>query len=77
MAIFTVFYIASLILFKKYYNNRMELFRTIGYDYPYALDTWKYFGVICVGAFFGGFNAGLFSKGNSTTIIFSLVYLDI
>ena len=77
MAALTVFYVVCLFLLKKYVNNRMEHYRTIGYDYEYPLDTWRYFGIICVGAFFGGFNAGLFSKGNSTTIIFTLVYLGI
>ena len=55
----------------------MEHYRTIGYDYEYPLDTWRYFIILSLGAFFGGFNAGLFSKGNSTTIIFTLVYLGV
>lgn len=77
MVVLTIVYALSLIAMKKYVNNRMEYYRTIGYDYEYPLDTWKYYGIICLGAFFGGFNAGLFSKGNSTTIIFTLVYLGI
>lgn len=75
MGALAIFYVIALLSIKSYFNNRMEHFRTIGYDYPYPLDTWKYFGIICIGAFFGGFNSGLFSNGNSTTIIFSLVFL--
>jgi uncharacterized membrane protein YfcA len=77
MVLLTVFYIATQFFMKKYINNKMEYFRMIGYDYEYPLDTWRYYGIICLGGFFGGFNSGLFSKGNSTTIIFTLIYLEI
>ena len=73
----TIFYVFTMILIKKYINNRMEHYREIGYDYEYPLDTWRYFGILTLGALFGGFNAGLFSKGNSTTIIFTLLYLGV
>ena len=77
MAVLTIVYFLSIFLLKKYVNNRMEHYRTIGYDYEYPLDTWRYFIILSLGAFFGGFNAGLFSKGNSTTSIFTLVYLGV
>ena len=77
LAIFTIFYVLSFFGMKKYINGRMEYNKQIGYDYEYPLDTWRYYIIICLGGFFGGFNSGLFSKGNSTTIIFTLVYLGI
>jgi len=32
--------------------------------------------LLCVGAFFGGFNGGAFGVGNSSTIIFTLIILE-
>lgn len=77
MAAITAFYILIMIFIKNYMKSKLEDFKRIGYEYEYPLDTWKYFGIITIGALFGGFNAGLFSKGNSTTIIFTLIYLGI
>lgn len=37
----------------------------------------KFYSVICVGSFLGGFNGGVFGLGSSTTIIFALLFLDI
>lgn len=33
--------------------------------------------MICFGAFLGGFNSGVFGIGNSTTVIFTLLFLDL
>lgn len=52
-------------------------FKKIKYHYEYPLDTPKWFGLICLGSFLGGFNGGSFAIGNSTTIIFTLLYLEV
>ena len=73
----TIMYVLIMAFIKKFMAAKMERYQRIGYDYEYPLHTWRYFGIITLGALFGGFNAGLFSKGNSTTIIFTLIYLGI
>ena len=32
--------------------------------------------MICFGAFLGGFNGGVFGIGNSTTVIFTLLFMQ-
>lgn len=70
-------YIGLVIGMFVYTRRQMIYYRKIKYEYEYPLDQVKYFSLICVGAFFGGFNGGLFAVGNSTTIIFVLLYLQI
>ena len=47
------------------------------FESNYPLEKLKYFGLICAGSFLGGFNGGVFAIGNSTTIIFTLLYLEV
>jgi uncharacterized membrane protein YfcA len=58
-------------------KKKMAYFKRIKYEYEYPLDTFKWFGLICLGSFLGGFNGGAFAIGNSTTIIFTLLYLEV
>lgn len=58
-------------------EKKMAHYKRIGYNYEYPLDHTKYFVLICVGACLGGFANGFFAVGQSTTIIFFLLYLGI
>lgn len=40
------------------------------------LNVPKNYLIICVGAFLGGFNGGVFGIGNSTTVIFTLLFMQ-
>ena len=60
-----------------YTQKEMEYFKKIKYKYDYPLDNLKFFALICLGSFWGGFNGGVFALGNTTTIIFIMVYLEI
>ena len=55
----------------------MVWFREIGYNYEVPLDQMNKYMLVCLGGFIGGFNGGAFGIGASTTMIFSLLYLDI
>ena len=55
----------------------MQWYREIGHDYEVPLDQMKKYLLVCLGGFIGGFNGGAFGIGGSTTMIFSLLYLDI
>ena len=56
-------------------RRELQRFKRIRYYYKYPLDNLKYFFYIGIGSFFGGFIGGAFSLGNTTTIIFVLIYL--
>ena len=77
MCLLTVFYAAVVFGVFHFTKKKMEYYKEIGYDYEYPLDKIKYFALICLGSFWGGFNGGTFALGNSTTIIFTLIYLEI
>ena len=55
----------------------MEYYQKIGYEYEYPLSSFKYFIILCLGTFFGGFCGGLFVTASSATIIFALVQLGV
>jgi uncharacterized membrane protein YfcA len=55
----------------------MSFYRRIQYPYEYQLDSVKFFTLIVFSSFIGGFNGGVFGVGSSTTMIFSLLYLEI
>lgn len=55
----------------------MKFFEKIGYDYDGKLDRPKNYALVCVGGFFGGLNGGIFGIGASTTMIFTLLYMNI
>ena len=61
----------------SYTCKKMRWFREIGYYYPIPLEQKPKYLLICLGGFIGGFNGGPFGIGASTTMIFSLLYLDI
>jgi len=77
ISVLTAFYVA--VIFGVYFftGNKMKYYKRIGYEYEYPLDKVKYFSLICFGSFLGGFNGGVFALGNSTTMIFTLVYLEV
>lgn len=60
-----------------YTRSKMRWFREIGYHYEVDLLNIKKYLLVCLGGFIGGFNGGAFGIGASTTMIFSLLYLDI
>lgn len=55
----------------------MNFYRRIRYDYEVQLDRMKSYLLISFGGFIGGFNGGVFGLGNSTSIIFTLLFLNI
>lgn len=55
----------------------MTYYRKIQYNYSYKLDSIKFYLLIVLSSFLGGFNGGVFGLGSSTTMIFSLLYLEI
>jgi len=59
----------------KYTVHRLKFYAEIGYKYDVKINVPKYYLLICVGAFLGGFNGGVFGIGNSTTVIFTLLFL--
>jgi uncharacterized membrane protein YfcA len=61
----------------KYTCRRLVYYQEIGYHYEVKINEPKYYLLICVGAFMGGFNGGVFGIGNSTTVIFTLLYLGL
>ena len=75
MTLFTLFYIGVVIALFFYTKRELERFKRIKYHYTYPLDHPKYYLLICLGSFAGGFVGGTFSLGNVTVIIFVLVYL--
>jgi uncharacterized membrane protein YfcA len=77
MTLFTLLYGATVAFTYFYTKKKMQHYRRINYQYDYPLEKPKYYGLICLGAFLGGFNGGLFALGNSTTMIFTLVYLEV
>ena len=74
---FTAFYLAVVAGIYIYTKKELARFKRIDYKYDYALDSPKYFGLICLGAFAGGFNGGAFALANNLTIIFALVHLNV
>lgn len=60
----------------KYTTNRLKFYAQIGYKYTVKLNVPKYYLMICFGAFLGGFNGGVFGIGNSTTVIFTLLFMQ-
>ena len=77
MAFLTLFYALTVYGVYRYTKKKMDGFKRIGFQYEYPLDKKRFFGLICLGSFCGGFNGGTFALGNSTTIIFTLVYLGV
>ena len=77
MTSLTAFYV--LFVFAVYYftKKKMHYYKEIGYEYEYPLGTFKYFGLICGGALWGGFNGGVFALGNTTTMMFTLITLKV
>lgn len=75
MGLLSVFFVVVLFFVYYFTNKKVKYYERIGYQYEYPLNQLKYFGLICVGSFLGGFNGGVFAIGNSTTIIFTLLYL--
>lgn len=55
----------------------MEYYKKIQYPYEYKLDSIKFYVLVILASFMGGFNGGVFGVGSSTTMIFSLLYLEI
>jgi hypothetical protein len=77
MACLTLIYVGFMFGMYFFTKNKLAFYKRVGYDYEYPLDTPKYFGLICLGAFAGGFMGGFIALGNSTTIIFTLVLMDV
>jgi uncharacterized membrane protein YfcA len=77
MVCLTLAYIAFLFIVFHYTKKKIANYERIGYEYEYSLDEPKYFVLICLGGFGGGFMGGVFALGNSMTIIFTLVYMDV
>ena len=77
MSSLTIFYV--LFVFGVFYftKKKMDYFKKINYEYEYPLGTVKYFGLICLGSLWGGFNGGVFALGNTTTIMFTLISLKV
>ena len=73
----TVFYISTVFGVYRLTKKRMEHYKKIGFQYEYPLNNLKYYSAICLGSFLGGFNGGTFALGNSTSIIFTLIFLGI
>ena len=77
MGLLALLYAATVFGVYRFTKKKMEDYKRIRFQYEYPLDKMKYFGLICLGSFWGGFNGGTFALGNSTTIIFTLVYLGV
>jgi len=77
MCVLTLIYIIYVIGMYFYAQRKMTYFRKIQYQYDYNIDNVKFYAVSCLGGFLGGFNGGVFGVGSSTTIIFTLLFLDI
>lgn len=77
MAVLTVVFISFLIFMYYYTKEKMTFYRKIQYKYEYQLDSIKFFTLVVLSSFLGGFNGGVFGVGSSTTMIFSLLYLEI
>ena len=75
MALLSILFIAVMVGVYLYTRKQVKHYKRIGFEYEYPLNKIKYFGFICGGSFLGGFNGGVFAIGNSTTIIFTLLYL--
>lgn len=59
-----------------YTRRKLSFYKEIGYKYENKIKIPKYYLLVCFGAFLGGFNGGVFGIGNSTTVIFTLLYMD-
>lgn len=77
MAVLTVVFVTFLIFTFYYTKEKMAFYRRIQYKYEYKLDSIKFFVLVVLSSFLGGFNGGVFGVGSSTTMIFSLLYLEI
>lgn len=77
MAILTVLFILFDFGMYKYTQRKMLFYERIGYIYDGHLDRKKNYLIVCLGGFLGGFNGGVFGIGASTTMIFTLLYLNI
>lgn len=61
----------------KYTTKRLLYYSEIGYQYEAKINEPKFYVLICLGAFMGGFNGGVFGIGNSTTVIFTLLFIGL
>ena len=75
VCLFTLFYAGTVVAIYFYTKKQLEKYKRIKYHYKYPIDNLKYFFYIGIGSFAGGFIGGAFSLGNTTTIIFVLIYL--
>jgi hypothetical protein len=60
----------------QYTKKRLAYYSRVGYKYDVKISQPKYFAFVSVGAFLGGFNGGAFGIGNSTTNIFTLLFME-
>jgi hypothetical protein len=60
----------------QYTKKRLAYYGRIGYKYNVKINQPKYFVLVSIGAFLGGFNGGAFGIGNSTTVIFTLLFME-
>lgn len=77
MSILTLLFLLFDLGMFMYTKRKLDYYRAIGYKYEAKIDVPKYYVMICFGAFLGGFNSGVFGIGNSTTVIFTLLFLDL
>lgn len=77
ISVLTVVFISFLVFMYYYTKEKMAFYRRIEYKYEYKLDSIKFFVLVVLSSFLGGFNGGVFGVGSSTTMIFSLLYLEI
>ena len=78
MCLFTLFYFGVLTSIYFFYVKRLlDKYKRIGYNYDIQLDNVKYYILVCLGAFAGGFNGGAFALANNLTIIFALMALEV
>jgi uncharacterized membrane protein YfcA len=77
ISLLTVCYFAFVVGMYCYTKRRMYFYRRIQYKYDYQVDSPKFYILASLGAFFGGFNGGVFGLGSSTTNILSLLFLGV
>ena len=77
VSVLTLLYAATVFGVYRFTKKKMNYYKQIGYNYEYPLEKIKFYGAICLGSFLGGFNGGTFALGNSTSIIFTLIFLGI
>lgn len=73
----TLFYFVLNVGVFKWTKKRLRHYRKVGFAYDVMLTKPKNYVLICLGAFVGGFNGGVFGIGNSTCVIMTLLAMDV